>query len=86
MYAPTEALALGLVSEVVGAESLLDRAREIAGDLASKRPAAFAGIKALLRRPVADAMAAREPASIAEFVDIWYSEPTWTNLRNITIR
>jgi hypothetical protein len=35
---------------------------------------------------VADAMAAREAASIREFVDIWYSEPTRTNLRSITIR
>jgi Delta3-Delta2-enoyl-CoA isomerase len=86
LYAPAEAQKLGLVSEVVAAETLLDRAREIAADLASKRPAAFASIKALLRKPVADAMAAREAASIAEFVDIWYSEPTWTNLRNITIR
>jgi CheY-like chemotaxis protein len=39
-----------------------------------------------LRKPVADAMAGREAASIHEFVDIWYSEPTWTNLRSITIR
>jgi enoyl-CoA hydratase len=86
MYAPAEAQKLGLVSEVVAAGALLDRAREIAGDLASKQPAAFASLKALLRKPVAEAMAAREAASIAEFVDIWYSEPTWTNLRSITIR
>lgn len=56
------------------------------GELASKRPAAFASIKSLLRKPVADAMASREAASIHEFVDIWYSEPTWTNLQSITIR
>jgi hypothetical protein len=31
-------------------------------------------------------MARREAASIAEMVDIWYSEPTWSNLRGITIR
>ena len=80
------AVAGGCRPGVVAAEALLDRAREIAGDLASKRPAAFASIKALLRKPVADAMAAREAVSIAEFVDVWYSEPTWTNLRNITIR
>lgn len=86
MYAPAEAQRLGLVSEVVAPESLLDRARAIAGELAGKPAAAFASIKSLLRKPVADAMAAREAASIAEFVDIWYSEPTWTNLRNITIR
>jgi Delta3-Delta2-enoyl-CoA isomerase len=86
MYAGVEAQRMGLVSEVVAAEALAERAREIALDLASKPAAAFASIKALLRTPVADAMAAREAASIAEFVDIWYSEPTWTNLRNITIR
>jgi len=86
MVSPAEAQKIGLVSEVVAPEALIDRAREIAGELASKRPAAFASIKALLRRPVADAMARREAASIDEFVDIWYSEPTWTNLRGITIR
>ena len=86
MYAAADAQELGLVSEVVAAEALLERARAIARDLASKPAAAFASIKALLRGPVADAMAAREAASIAEFVDIWYSEPTWTNLRTITIR
>jgi len=86
MYSPAEAQEIGLVAEVVAPEALLDRAREIAGELASKRPAAFASIKSLLRKPVADAMAGREAASIHEFVDIWYSEPTWTNLRSITIR
>lgn len=86
MYSPAEAQAIGLVAEVVAPEALVDRAREIARELASKRPAAFASIKSLLRKPVADAMARREAASIREFVDIWYSEPTWTNLRSITIR
>jgi enoyl-CoA hydratase len=86
MYSPADAREIGLVAEVVAAEALLGRAREIAGELAAKRPAAFASIKSLLRKPVADAMATREAASIREFVDIWYSEPTWTNLRSITIR
>jgi len=86
MYSPAEAQAIGLIAEVVAPDALLDRARAIAGELASRRPEAFASIKALLRKPVADAMAAREPASIREFVEIWYSEPTWTNLRSITIR
>lgn len=85
-YSPAEAQEIGLVAEVVAPEALLGRAREIAGELGSRRPAAFASIKALLRKPVADAMASREAASIQEFVDIWYSEPTWTNLRSITIR
>ena len=86
MYSPAEAQEIGLVAEVVAPESLLDRAREIAGEMASKRPAAFASIKSLLRKPIAEAMADREAASVDEFVDIWYSEPTWTNLKSITIR
>lgn len=86
MYSPAEAQAIGLVAEVVPPETLLDRAREIASQLASSRPAAFASIKSLLRKPVADAMASREAASIQEFVEIWYSEPTWSNVRSITIR
>ena len=86
MYSPAEAQEIGLVAEVVAPEVLHDRAREIAGVLASRRPAAFASIKSLLRKPAADAMASREAASIDEFVDIWYSEPTWTNLRGIAIR
>ncbi|HEU4386814.1 MAG TPA: enoyl-CoA hydratase/isomerase family protein [Blastocatellia bacterium] len=86
MYSTADAQERGLVAEVVAPEALHDRAREIAGELASRRPAAFASIKSLLRKPVADAMASREGASIHEFVDIWYSEPTWTNLRSITIR
>lgn len=86
MYAAEAAREIGLVAEVVAPEALLDRARAIAGELAARRPAAFAGIKSLLRKPVADAMARREADSIKEFVDIWYSEPTWTNLRKITIR
>jgi enoyl-CoA hydratase/carnithine racemase len=86
MYSPAQAQETGLVAEVVAPEALLDRAREIAQELASRRPAAFASIKSLLRKPIADAMASREAASIHEFVEIWYSEPTWTNLRSITIR
>ena len=86
MHSPEEAQKIGLVAEVVAPEALSDRAREIAGELASRRPAAFATIKSLLRKPVADAMAVREAASIDAFVEIWYSEPTWTNLRSITIR
>jgi enoyl-CoA hydratase/carnithine racemase len=86
MYAPSEALEIGLVAEVVAPDQLLGRARALAGELGSRRPAAFASLKSLLRTPTAEAMAAREPASIREFVGIFYSEPTWTNVKNITIR
>ena len=35
---------------------------------------------------VAAVVLRREVASIAEFVDIWYSDATWRNLQEIRIR
>lgn len=86
LLAPREALGMGLVDEVVASDDLLARAREIAGVLGARRAEAFADIKRLLRHDVAATMARDDPASIERFVAIWYSEPTWSNLRGITIR
>lgn len=86
MYSADEAKALGMVQEVATEENLMARAGAIASELASKHASAFAGIKSLLRKPVAEDFIRRERASIKAFVDIWYSEPTWTNLRNIKIQ
>ena len=85
MYSAEEAMSLGLVQEVLTEDNLMVQARRIASDLASKHSPAFASIKSLLRKPVADYMMQRERASIREFVDIWYSEPTWANLKDIKI-
>lgn len=85
MYSAEEALDLGLVQAVADEDQLLDRAGEIASDLAAKHPPAFAGIKALLRQPVADEMVRREAASIRDFVEIWYAEATWANIQEIKI-
>ncbi len=85
MYSAEEAMSLGLVQEVLTEDQLMFQARRIASDLASKHSPAFASIKSLLRKPIAEEMMQRERASIREFVDIWYSEPTWANLQNIKI-
>ncbi len=85
MYSAEEAMSLGLVQEVLPEDQLMFQARRIASDLASKHSPAFASIKSLLRKPIAEEMMQRERASIREFVDIWYSEPTWANLQNIKI-
>lgn len=85
MYSAEEALGLGLVQEATSDTDLMDKAKAIAADLAAKHAPAFAGIKALLRKPVADGWIRREKASISDFLEIWYAEPTWTNLRNIKI-
>lgn len=86
MYSAEDAMRVGLVDSVLAEESLMVEARNIATDLASKHLPAFAGIKTLLRKPIVEDMKKRERESIREFVDIWYSEPTWANLQKIKIR
>jgi enoyl-CoA hydratase len=85
MFTAEEAKSRGLVHETVPADGLAAAARRAAAGLASRSPAAFASIKGLLRGPVADEMDRREPKSIEEFVEIWYSEETRANLKKITI-
>jgi len=85
LYSAEQAMNLGLVDEVLEQKDLMIQARRIALDLASKQSPAFASIKALLRKPIAEEMMHRERESISEFIDIWYSEPTRANLRDITI-
>jgi hypothetical protein len=53
--------------------------------MGSKHPPAFAAVKSLLRKTIAEDMKRREAESIKEFVYIWYSDHTWTNLQNIKI-
>jgi enoyl-CoA hydratase/carnithine racemase len=86
MLLPEEALRLGLVDDVCPGEELLGKATAAARELGGKNPPAFRSVKRLLRGPVAEEMRRREGTSIAEFVDIWYSEATWRNLREIRIR
>lgn len=85
MYSAKEALQLGLVDQVSTEDSLAEDARKIARELAQKDSSAFRSIKDLLRKPVAEQMIKREKDAILEFVDIWYSEQTWENLKAIEI-
>jgi 3,2-trans-enoyl-CoA isomerase len=86
MYSAEEARALGLVQEVVAEADIVTAARRAALDMASRPGAAFTSIKLLLRKAIAEEMMRREADSIREFVEIWYSKPTWANLQRITIR
>jgi 3,2-trans-enoyl-CoA isomerase len=86
LFSAEEALDIGLVDELESEEKVVDRAKKVAAELGSRPASAFASIKALLRRPVAEEMRRREQASIREFVEIWYSPSTWANLQKILIR
>lgn len=85
MYSAAEAERLGLVDEVADGEGLTDAAARAASELAAKPAPAFASMKSLLRKPVADEMRRREAESVEEFVEIWYSEATRANLQTIKI-
>ncbi len=86
MYSPEEALDIGLIDKIVKQDDLEEEARKKALEYASQDAAAFASIKKLLRNATAEEMTKRERASILEFVDIWYSENTWNNLKGKVIR
>ncbi len=86
MYSAQEATGMGLVEHIVEPVELADRAAELARELTGKDRAAFAGIKLLLRGPVAQEMERLEPASNEAFIDIWYSDSTRRLLSEITIR
>ena len=85
MYSAEEAFQLGLVDQVSSENALAEDARKIAQELAQKDSSAFKSIKHLLRKSVAEQMIKREKDAILEFVDIWYSEQTWENLKAIEI-
>ena len=86
MYSPEEARELGLIDQIVSKDDLDSEAGKKAREYASQDSAAFTSIKKLLRKPAAEEMMKRERESILEFVDIWYSENTWNNLKEKVIR
>jgi enoyl-CoA hydratase/carnithine racemase len=86
MFTADEAQRLGLVDRVEEPEQVAGAALEEARQLARQDPVAFRSIKNLLRRPLAEEMQRREPASVQEFADIWYSPATWESLEKIEIR
>jgi enoyl-CoA hydratase/carnithine racemase len=85
MYSAEEAFQLRLVDQVSSEDDLTEDARKVAQELAQKDSSAFRSIKHLLRKPAAEQMIKREKDAILEFVDIWYSEQTWENLKAIKI-
>ena len=86
MYSAEEALHMGLIHRVSSEETLAADAGKVAEEMGWLDARAFASIKMLLRKRVANEMKARERDSIREFVDIWYSESTRRQTEQIRIR
>ena len=63
-WRPEEALARGLVDDVVESERLLERACAVAEELAAIPPATFAATKLAVRRPMIEA--ARRQAALTD--------------------
>lgn len=86
MLSADEALEMGLIDEVVDENIIMASATIRAGEMASRNPQAFAGLKSLLRNPIAAEMRANEEQSMSDFVQIWYSPETRESLKTVQIR
>ena len=86
MYSAEEAMELGLINQISTEQELLRDAEKVAHRFAMKDMAAFGSIKKLLRDPVNDIINEKEKDSIRLFIDIWYSEHTQQNLKEIRIK
>jgi enoyl-CoA hydratase len=76
-----EALARGLVDELVEPEQLLDRSCEVAEELAAILPAAFAETKLAVRRPMIEAARSQAALTDAAVLEHWCAPET---LRQVT--
>jgi enoyl-CoA hydratase len=81
-----EALAAGLVDELVEPQELLPQALAAAERLAAIPPRAFAHTKGLLRRPALDFLERHGAAANAEVLELWCSEPVQAAVRTYVER
>jgi enoyl-CoA hydratase len=81
LFAPREALQVGLLHDVVPEAELLDRAMQRAKALAALPPLGVRQVKAALRRPVADAIRAHRSAQSQVWLEGWFSPAGQKTLR-----
>jgi enoyl-CoA hydratase/carnithine racemase len=86
LFEPREALALGLIDEVVAADGLLERACERARVLARVPSAAQAQVKLAWRRPIVEAIERSDAALAEQWLDTWFSDEAQARLRAIVER
>jgi enoyl-CoA hydratase/carnithine racemase len=81
MLTSGEALAIGLVDELVPVEGVVERALQVARDWLALPPRAMAKTRALARRELAEIYAREERATWETFVEDWFSAETQATLR-----
>jgi enoyl-CoA hydratase/carnithine racemase len=81
LYESGEALSAGLAHEIVAADSLLDRALVVAGELGAVEPEAFRLAKAQLRRPTTERIADDSPVIDPQVLAMWSSATTTAAIR-----
>lgn len=86
LFSPAEARELGVVDAVVQPDGLETRAVETARRLAAVGRPAFAGVKALLRRPAAEALERTRAEDARAWIDAWRSDATRNRIREIVAR
>lgn len=88
-YSPRKACEMGLIDEVVEAESLMDRATEKARLFGGKPAMAYRRLKRYLRGPVAERMKSMDESHMDDMVDQWFEEETQillkAALKNLTM-
>lgn len=86
LFAPGDALAVGLVHERAPAGDLLARATAKAKAFAALPPAAVAHVKRALRAPSLEAVARTHDANTARWLDTWFSPAAQARLRAVVAR
>jgi enoyl-CoA hydratase len=86
LFEPREALALGLIDEVVAPEQLLERASQRARELAGVPRAAYGQVKLGWRRPAIEAIERTDAVLAEQWLDTWFSDEAQARLRAVVER
>ena len=86
LFSPAEALAIGLVDEIVAPADLETRALELASRLASLPSAAIAESKRLVRGPAVSRVAESRGRDAKRWIDLWFSPDARQRIGDVVAR
>ena len=81
LFAPLEALDLGLIDEISDIGTLMDRAIDMARLLGSKPSVGYQRLKLYSRQGVAERMRILDEDHLDELVELWFAEYTQERLK-----